>query len=86
MVPTTDVTALCARYKEALEMIAKGGENPTELALLAYAALYNQPPVETAVEEKIARLSSAVALLNSMVLSGESHSDVSRQVVRDALT
>jgi hypothetical protein len=50
---TTDVTALCTRYKEALEMIAKGGENPIELALLAYAALYNQPPVETAVEERI---------------------------------
>ena len=50
---TTDVAALCTRYKEALEMIALGGENPIELALLAYAALHNQPPVETAVEERI---------------------------------
>ena len=31
------------------------------------------------------RLREAVALLNSMVLSGESHSDYSRQLVRDAL-
>lgn len=34
---------------------------------------------------KIEQLSKAVALLNSMVLSGESHSETSRQVVREAL-
>jgi hypothetical protein len=62
---TTDVTALCARYKEALEMIAKGGEHPTELALLAYAALYNQPPVETAVEERISDLQTEVERLRA---------------------
>ena len=49
----TDLTARCARYQEALEMIAKGDDSPTTLALLAYAALYNQPTVETAVEERI---------------------------------
>ena len=32
------------------------------------------------------RLRNAVALLNSMILSGEDHSEISRAVVRDALT
>lgn len=52
----TDLTARCARYEEALETIAKGDDSPTTLALLAYAALYNQPSVETAVEERINEL------------------------------
>jgi hypothetical protein len=73
---TTDVTALCTRYKEALEMIAKGGENPTELALLAYAALYNQPPVETAVEERIdALLVDNVHLRDSLLKINQMLSD-----------
>lgn len=35
--------------------------------------------------EQAARLYQAAALLNSMVLSGESHSDVSRAAVRAAM-
>lgn len=31
------------------------------------------------------KLQKAVALLNSMVLSGENHSEVSREIVREAL-
>jgi hypothetical protein len=56
MVTTIDLTARCARYEEALQMIAKGDSDPTILALLAYAALHNQPPVETAVEQRISGL------------------------------
>lgn len=37
-------------------------------------------------EAKVARLRAAVALLNSMVLSGEDHSETSRIVVREALS
>jgi 3-deoxy-D-arabino-heptulosonate 7-phosphate (DAHP) synthase class II len=58
---TIDLTARCARYEEALQMIAKGDSDPTTLALLAYAALHNQPPVETAVERKIHTLRDALA-------------------------
>jgi FtsZ-binding cell division protein ZapB len=37
------------------------------------------------LREKNDRLRTAVALLNSMILSGESHSDTSRAVMRAAL-
>ena len=77
---TTDLTALCARYKEALEMIAKGGEHPTELALLAYAALYNQPPVETAVE-RLAATHTYLKAVAQEVASGEA----SRSALKVAL-
>jgi hypothetical protein len=92
---TTDVTALCTRYKEALEMIAKGGSSPIELALLAYAALYNQPPVETAVEERIdallvdnVHLRDSLLKINRMLddrLSDECSCRSVHQVVIDAL-
>ncbi len=35
-------------------------------------------------QERLAKLATACALLNSMVLSGESHSDESRAIVRAA--
>jgi hypothetical protein len=44
---------------------------------------------DSAVRELIYRLSKrreAICLLNSMVKCGEDHSDISRQVVADALT
>ena len=38
-----------------------------------------------AAQKRISTLSEVVALLNSMVLSGESHSEKSRAMVREAL-
>jgi hypothetical protein len=53
-----DLTALCARYKEALEVIQEDGEHAS---LLAYAALFNQPEIETAVEERVRLADQALA-------------------------
>ena len=38
-----------------------------------------------AMTEKEIKLRKAVGLLNSMVLSGESHSETSREIVKEAL-
>lgn len=39
---------------------------------------------QVVTNDKMRQLGTAVAMLNSMVLSGESHSETSRQVVRAA--
>jgi DnaJ-domain-containing protein 1 len=47
---TRDLTALCTRYKEALELIH---EYPENASLLAYAALFNQPEIGSAGEARV---------------------------------
>ena len=60
----------------------RGSDMETEILDKLYLEWSQFTKARTAREIK---LRSAVALLNSMVLSGEDHSDVSRQAVEEAL-
>jgi hypothetical protein len=53
-----DLTALCTRYKEALELIHEDGQNAS---LLAYAALFNQPEIGSAGEAPVRPADQAFA-------------------------